>query len=52
VSAKLKKVWDEEESPRAGGGGGKAPLQESRYIVLDVVARNNECLGLAGPIQD
>ena len=50
MSAKLKKVWDEEESPRAGSG--KAPLQESRYIVLDVVARNNEWLGFAGPIQD
>ncbi len=50
MSTELKEIWDEEESARAGSG--KAPFQESRYIVLDVVAGNNEWLGLTGPIQN
>ena len=50
MSAKLKKIRDEEESSCAGSG--KAPFQESPHIVLDAVSSNYEWLGLTGPIQD
>ncbi len=50
MSAKLKEIWDEEESSRATGR--EAPFQDSGDIVVDAMSSNNERLGFAGPIQD